>query len=113
MAEPAEEIQAEDTCAGTADVYDKAAGRAFLAGDYDKALTFIAVARNMDPARADLWAQREFRVKSTETQQYPLAELLSRRLGRLTRGLDDPSIAQWVQHNQAIRAGVTDLEAEL
>ena len=89
--------------ASIADVYDKAAGQAFRDGDYGKALLFIGVCRNMDPSRTALWQQRAFTVKNTETQQYPLPELMERRLSRLGRGKDDPAIGQWAEHNRALQ----------
>lgn len=98
--------------AGIADVYDKSAAQAFQRGDYDKALTFLGVARNMDPSRSALWDNHTLRVKTTESQHTPLDELLDRRLGRLSRGLDDPAVRQWAEHNHEaqLRSGIEDPE---
>jgi hypothetical protein len=98
----AAESLADDAFDSMADTYDLAAGRAFLAGDYDKALLFVAVARNLDPDRAGLWAERELRIKAAETQRYPLAELMERRIARLGRGKDDPAVRQWAEHNASL-----------
>jgi hypothetical protein len=108
MAMPDDEPTAEELqemYAGYANVYDKAADHAFKAGDYDKALLFIGVCRNMDPSRAELWAERSFRVKQAETQRTPLAELMERRTPRLSRGKDDPAIRHWAEQNMLFKTG--------
>ena len=106
---------AQEMYEAMADVYDKAAGQAFRDGDYDKALLFIGVCRNMDPTRTALWQEHARRVKSAETQRYSLAELMERRLSRLGRGKDDPAIRQWAEwnHQVQLRNGIEDREAEL
>jgi hypothetical protein len=110
MPEPeATDEDAQEMYEGIANVYDKAAGHAFREGDYDKALTFIGVCRNMDPSRTPLWQERAMRVKQAETQQFPLAELMERRIARLGLGKDDPAIRQWAEHNRQVQ----DQEAEL
>jgi hypothetical protein len=81
---------------------DKAAGAAFRPGDYDQAWTLIQQAREVDPGRAGLWDAHEMRLKFAESQHRPLGELLAARLSRSGFEPDDPGVALWVLHNQAV-----------
>lgn len=49
-----------------------------------------------------MWVERSFRVKNAETQQYPLPELMERRIARLGLGKDDPAIREWAEHNASL-----------
>ena len=86
-------IHDRETCAErvkTANQAGHAAGLAFQAGDYAKASQLLNLARNADPARASLWAERAARVhaaaraKAAEVagpdDPRPLDQVLSARL---------------------------------
>jgi hypothetical protein len=51
-----------------ADQADRAAGIAFRASDYVKAVQLLTAARSADPARAELWASRLGRVEDALTK---------------------------------------------
>jgi hypothetical protein len=85
-----------------------AAGLAFQAGDYVKASRLLALARQSDPARAPLWAERAgpvhtaARAKAAEAagpdDPHPLAEIIQARLEAAGLSADDPElrfIAHW------------------
>jgi hypothetical protein len=78
------------------------AGLAYKRGDYDTAARLITEAREQEPDRAALWDHRERRIKFAESQCTPLDELLARRRERAGIEPDDPGLALWVLHNQAV-----------
>jgi hypothetical protein len=91
-----------------ADQAAHAAGLAYRAGDYVRASRLLNIAREADPSRAALWAERAGRVHAAVREKavkvagpddpQPLAEVVSARLEAASLTADSPElrlIARW------------------
>src|SRR2546430_12844562 len=97
-----------------ADQASTAAGWAYRAGDYVKASRLLGLAREADPARAPLWAERAALVHAAAREQAakvagpddvrPLPEIIRARMEAAGIGADDPGVAfarAWNAERQA------------
>ena len=85
-----------------ADQASHAAGLAYRAGDYVKASRLLGVAREADPSRSPLWAERAARVHAAAREKAPeaagpddprpLPAIVAARLEAAGIGADDPGV---------------------
>jgi hypothetical protein len=85
-----------------AEMADHNAGLAFKRGDFDTAARLILEARGLDPGQQALWASRELRIKTAESQRTSLKELLERRHSRAGILPDDPGLQQLRAWNRSL-----------
>ena len=104
------ELTAADRCR-MADEYALDAGHAWKAGNVAKAARLVRVAAELDPSRAELWAQRQRQIQDRATCM-PLAAQTAARLAAAGVTSDDPGLQQLAEHNRLRREAAAEKQAD-